>query len=89
MSAHGGDGPAASVTGYPVSGVRSAMPGSGAVSGPATTTAPGGVGTSALGAVTATTATATAAIRQLFNTEDHAALFRQLDEDFIKPKLLD
>lgn len=32
--------------------------------------------------------TATAAIRQLFSTEDPSALFRQLDEDFIKPKLL-
>lgn len=33
-------------------------------------------------------ATATAAIRSLLTAEDHAALFRQLDEDFIKPKLL-
>jgi sodium/hydrogen exchanger-like protein 6/7 len=32
--------------------------------------------------------TATAAIRQLFSTEDPTALFRQLDEDYIKPKLL-
>jgi sodium/hydrogen exchanger-like protein 6/7 len=32
--------------------------------------------------------TATAAIRQLFSSEDPSALFRQLDEDFIKPKLL-
>jgi sodium/hydrogen exchanger-like protein 6/7 len=32
--------------------------------------------------------TATAAIRQLFSTEDPSALFRQLDEDFIKPTLL-
>jgi len=32
--------------------------------------------------------TATAAIRQLFSTEDPAGLFRQLDEDFIKPTLL-
>ncbi|KAM7222381.1 Endosomal/prevacuolar sodium/hydrogen exchanger [Rhypophila decipiens] len=32
--------------------------------------------------------TATAAIRQLFRTEDPSALFRQLDEDFIKPTLL-
>lgn len=31
---------------------------------------------------------ATAAIRQLFTTEDPSALFRQLDEDYIKPKLL-
>ncbi|KAL8304709.1 hypothetical protein RB597_004218 [Gaeumannomyces tritici] len=31
---------------------------------------------------------ATAAIRQLFSTEDPSALFRQLDEDYIKPKLL-
>ncbi|AEO69157.1 uncharacterized protein THITE_2119245 [Thermothielavioides terrestris NRRL 8126] len=32
--------------------------------------------------------TATAAIRQLLSAEDPTALFRQLDEDFIKPKLL-
>lgn len=32
--------------------------------------------------------TATAAIRQLFSTEDPTALFRQLDEDYIKPHLL-
>ncbi|KAK3905574.1 Sodium/hydrogen exchanger family-domain-containing protein [Staphylotrichum tortipilum] len=32
--------------------------------------------------------TATAAIRQLFSTEDPSALFRQLDEDYIKPTLL-
>ncbi|PHH76960.1 hypothetical protein CDD82_3734 [Ophiocordyceps australis] len=32
--------------------------------------------------------TATGAIRQLLSTEDPAGLFRQLDEDFIKPKLL-
>ncbi|OAA55562.1 sodium/hydrogen exchanger [Niveomyces insectorum RCEF 264] len=31
---------------------------------------------------------ATAAIRQLFSTEDATALLRQLDEDYIKPKLL-
>ena len=31
---------------------------------------------------------ATAAIRQLFSTEDPSALFRQLDEDYIKPTLL-
>ncbi|KAL0930984.1 sodium hydrogen exchanger [Colletotrichum truncatum] len=31
---------------------------------------------------------ATSAIRQLFSAEDPAGLFRQLDEDFIKPKLL-
>jgi sodium/hydrogen exchanger-like protein 6/7 len=31
---------------------------------------------------------ATSAIRQLFTTEDPSALFRQLDEDYIKPKLL-
>jgi len=37
---------------------------------------------------TGTHITATAAIRQLFTTEDPSALFRQLDEDFIKPKLL-
>lgn len=32
--------------------------------------------------------TATGAIRQLWQAEDPAGLFRQLDEDFIKPKLL-
>ena len=32
--------------------------------------------------------TATAAFRQLFSSEDPSALFRQLDEDFIKPTLL-
>jgi len=32
--------------------------------------------------------TATSAIRQLFSSEDPSALLRQLDEDFIKPKLL-
>jgi len=32
--------------------------------------------------------TASAAIRQLFTSEDPSALFRQLDEDYIKPKLL-
>ncbi|KAK9423539.1 putative Sodium/hydrogen exchanger family-domain-containing protein [Seiridium unicorne] len=31
---------------------------------------------------------ASAAIRQLFTSQDPQALFRQLDEDFIKPKLL-
>jgi sodium/hydrogen exchanger-like protein 6/7 len=34
------------------------------------------------------TTTATAAIRQLFRTEDPSALFRQLDENYIKPTLL-
>ena len=32
--------------------------------------------------------TARGAIRQLFSAEDPAGLFRQLDEDFIKPRLL-
>jgi len=32
--------------------------------------------------------TATAAFRQFFHTDDASALFRQLDEDYIKPKLL-
>ncbi|KAK4661576.1 monovalent cation:H+ antiporter, CPA1 (nhx1) [Podospora pseudopauciseta] len=32
--------------------------------------------------------TASAAIRQLFRTDDPSALFRQLDEDYIKPTLL-
>jgi sodium/hydrogen exchanger-like protein 6/7 len=32
--------------------------------------------------------TATAAFRQLFSSEDPSALFRQLDEDYIKPTLL-
>ena len=34
------------------------------------------------------TMTAAGAIRQLFTSEDPTALFRQLDEDFIKPTLL-
>lgn len=37
---------------------------------------------------TTTPFTATGAIRQLWQAEDPAGLFRQLDEDFIKPKLL-
>ena len=37
---------------------------------------------------TAAPITATGAIRQLWSAEDPAGLFRQLDEDFIKPKLL-
>lgn len=37
---------------------------------------------------TNTPITATGAIRQLWSAEDPAGLFRQLDEDFIKPKLL-
>lgn len=32
--------------------------------------------------------TASSAFRQLFSTEDPSALFRQLDEDYIKPRLL-
>lgn len=36
----------------------------------------------------ATPITATGAIRQLLSAEDPAGLFRQLDEDFIKPRLL-
>ncbi|KAH6605153.1 cpa1 family monovalent cation:h+ antiporter [Trichoderma cornu-damae] len=36
----------------------------------------------------ATPITATGAIRQLLSSEDPASLFRQLDEDFIKPHLL-
>ena len=36
----------------------------------------------------ATQFTATGAIRQLWAAEDPAGLFRQLDEDYIKPKLL-
>lgn len=32
--------------------------------------------------------TASSAFRQLFSSEDPSALFRQLDEDYIKPKLL-
>ncbi|CAK7267288.1 monovalent cation:H+ antiporter, CPA1 (nhx1) [Sporothrix epigloea] len=39
-------------------------------------------------AATVTHMSATDAIRQLWNTEDPTALLRQLDEDFIKPKLL-
>ena len=41
-----------------------------------------------MGGITATAASATTAIRHLLNTEDPSALFRQLDEDFIKPTLL-
>ncbi|KAG9251544.1 Sodium/hydrogen exchanger family-domain-containing protein [Emericellopsis atlantica] len=37
---------------------------------------------------TASGMTATGAIRQLWQAEDPAGLFRQLDEDYIKPKLL-
>jgi solute carrier family 9 (sodium/hydrogen exchanger), member 6/7 len=37
---------------------------------------------------TGTPITAAGALRQLFSTEDPSALFRQLDEDYIKPKLL-
>ncbi|POR39071.1 Sodium/hydrogen exchanger [Tolypocladium paradoxum] len=39
-------------------------------------------------ASTTTPITATGAIRQLWSAEDPAGLFRQLDEDFIKPRLL-
>ena len=47
-----------------------------------------GEGGSSGGGTTQQPLTATAAIRQLFSTEDPTALFRQLDEDFIKPHLL-
>ncbi|KAK3333448.1 Sodium/hydrogen exchanger family-domain-containing protein [Cercophora scortea] len=40
------------------------------------------------GADAAQPLTATAAFRQLFSSEDPSALFRQLDEDYIKPTLL-
>lgn len=40
------------------------------------------------GTATPPTITATSAFRQLFTSEDPSALFRQLDEDYIKPKLL-
>ncbi|KAL2205075.1 sodium/hydrogen exchanger [Sarocladium strictum] len=67
---------------------RSPMPrgGSHAGSGASTPfTAPAGESSSA---AAGPTITATGAIRQLWQTEDPAGLFRQLDEDFIKPKLL-
>ncbi|KAK0386298.1 hypothetical protein NLU13_6135 [Sarocladium strictum] len=50
-------------------------------------TAPAGESSATAGSL-ASTMTATGAIRQLWQTEDPAGLFRQLDEDFIKPKLL-
>jgi sodium/hydrogen exchanger-like protein 6/7 len=40
------------------------------------------------GTGTGTPITAAGAIRQLWSSEDPSALFRQLDEDYIKPKLL-
>lgn len=50
---------------------------------------PAGESSSAAGATGATAPfTATGAIRQLWQEQDPAGLFRQLDEDFIKPKLL-
>jgi sodium/hydrogen exchanger-like protein 6/7 len=67
---------------------------------PGDTSMPGGavadVGAGAIIADTSTTTatagthhvSATSAFRQLFSTEDPAGLFRQLDEDFIKPTLL-
>lgn len=47
-----------------------------------------GPGDAGSGSSQQTPLTATAAIRQLFRTEDPTALLRQLDEDFIKPHLL-
>jgi sodium/hydrogen exchanger-like protein 6/7 len=49
---------------------------------------PAGEPSSAAGGSSVPTMTATGAIRQLWQAEDPAGLFRQLDEDFIKPKLL-
>ncbi|KAH6849833.1 Sodium/hydrogen exchanger family-domain-containing protein [Chaetomium sp. MPI-CAGE-AT-0009] len=75
----------------PVSRSRSPMlaPGGGAGTeggaGPSRQTGPGEGGS---GAGHQQPLTATAAIRQLFSTEDPSALFRQLDEDYIKPHLL-
>lgn len=51
----------------------------------------GGARAAVVGAAATAGAMGTAAagaIRTLLTTDDHAALFRQLDEDFIKPKLL-
>lgn len=67
---------------------RSPMPRGGSHAGSGTSTpytAPAGESSSA---AAGPTITATGAIRQLWQTEDPAGLFRQLDEDFIKPKLL-
>ncbi|ERT00733.1 sodium/hydrogen exchanger 3 [Sporothrix schenckii ATCC 58251] len=60
------------------------------VGGSSSAAAAGAAGSSAAaGTSTPTThMSATAAIRQLWNTEDPTALLRQLDEDFIKPRLL-
>ncbi|KAK3295834.1 Sodium/hydrogen exchanger family-domain-containing protein [Chaetomium fimeti] len=77
----------------PVSRSRSPMltPGGGGGAGteggagPSRQAVPGEGGS---GAGTQQPLTATAAIRQLFSTEDPSALFRQLDEDYIKPHLL-
>jgi len=66
-------------------------PGSAEETGPnEASSAPRGAaeGGSTMGGISATAASATAAIRHLLNTEDPSALFRQLDEDFIKPTLL-
>ena len=64
--------------------------GSGSAAGPSGGASSAG-GAGAAGHSTPTTASgmsATATIRQLFSSEDPSALLRQLDEDFIKPKLL-
>ena len=72
---------------------RSPLPRAGSAAGgdsafmhPAGESSAGGSGISGSGGVTFTSATG--AIRQLWATEDPAGLFRQLDEDYIKPTLL-
>lgn len=49
---------------------------------------PAGEASSGNTGASSTPFTATGAIRQLWQAEDPAGLFRQLDEDYIKPKLL-
>lgn len=59
--------------------------------GGASSSSAAAAGSSSAAAGTSTPTThmsATAAFRQLWNTEDPTALLRQLDEDYIKPKLL-
>ncbi|CAK7264811.1 monovalent cation:H+ antiporter, CPA1 (nhx1) [Sporothrix epigloea] len=64
-------------------GIHAASGSSRGAAGPVPPTASANPSTAAV-----THMSATDAIRQLWNTEDPTALLRQLDEDFIKPKLL-
>ncbi|KAK4157092.1 Endosomal/prevacuolar sodium/hydrogen exchanger [Chaetomidium leptoderma] len=59
-----------------------------AEAGPSRQVGGGSIGEGGSGSEQHPPLTATAAFRQLFSTEDPSALFRQLDEDFIKPHLL-